>query len=63
MSRPEDDFTSTVDGAAAFERHHGQEEPEYWFDSSDVADDLEEPEEPEGHRPNCRARDFSECFC
>lgn len=26
MSRPEDHFTSTVDGAAAFERHHG---PEY----------------------------------
>lgn len=25
MTRPEDDFTSTVDGAAAFERHHGEE--------------------------------------
>lgn len=25
MARAEDFFTSTVDGAAAFERHHGEE--------------------------------------
>lgn len=28
MTRPEDDFTSTVDGAAAFERHYGRDDYE-----------------------------------
>lgn len=59
MSRREDDFTSTVEGAAGFE---------WWRSEEDQADrDYERREamrdEAGGHHAKCRARDYSECFC
>lgn len=38
--RAEDHFTSTVEGAEAFERHHGED----YLDGPDLAD-LREPED------------------
>lgn len=47
MSRPEDDFTSTVEGAAAFERRYGEYyDPDPDFDP---AAEHDEPYDPEEH--------------
>lgn len=54
MPRPEDDFTSTVDGAAAFERWHAEPHPDderptlaeamgYEIDWDHVVDEDDEP--------------------
>lgn len=53
MPRPEDDFTSTVEGAAGYESWR-TEVP----DLSDLDDEID-------NRPRreCTARDLSECFC
>lgn len=48
MSRPEDTFTSTVDAAAAFERHHA---PEPDDDRPTLTDVMDEP--PSGKCDTC----------